>query len=153
MSVYTSADEIVAELKARLAQITKANGFETDIGVTTFEGRVQVNDEDVPCSSIIEGDDTLITSPGRSALWKLDQNYVLVGYAQCDADNPGTTARAIIRDLKRAVFRSNGKADATFGGKVLEVNYRGRNIGPRADGVGIVMGLIEIAVVYVESLP
>jgi hypothetical protein len=153
MTVFTNSDAIAADIKARVAQITKANGYETDIGLTIFDGRTAVNDEDVPCTSIIEGADTVKSTPGRSAAWKIEQLYVLVGYAPCDPDAPNAAARAVIRDLKRAIFKTNGKPDATFGGKVLEIEYRGRNIGPRADGVPIVMGIVEIAVVYAESLP
>lgn len=152
MTVYTTSEAVAGEIAARMALITKENGFETDIGKTAFEGRIAVNDDDVPCVSVIEGDDSVISTPGRVALWKLEQNYALVGYSECDPAHPGRTARAIIRDLKRAVFKTNGKADATFGGKVLEVHYKGRNIGPRADGAAIVMAIVEIAVVFIEQV-
>jgi hypothetical protein len=90
-------------------------------------------------------------APGRAALWKIEQRYALVGYAPCDPAAPNATARAIIRDLKRAMFKTNGKAEATFGGKVLHVEYKGRNIAPRVDGVAIVMAVVEIVVSYAES--
>lgn len=150
---FTSAHEVAAEVSARIAQILTANGYETDIGTTVFEGRIAINDEDVPCISVIEGTDTVLSTPGRSALWKIEQRYALVGYAPCDPDAPNTAARAMIRDMKKAIFKTNDKPDATFGGKVLEIHYKGRNIGPRPDGAAIVMAIVEIAVVFVESLP
>jgi hypothetical protein len=152
MTVYTTATEIAAEIEARVGQIRTANGFATDIGATVFRGRIAVNDEDVPCVSIIEGTDSVLSTPGRAALWKIEQHYALVGYVPCDPANPNDAAHALITDLKRAIFKTNGKADATFGGKVLEIHYKGRNIGPRADGAPIVMGIVEIAVVFAESL-
>lgn len=153
MNVYTNAQEVSDEVAARLAQITIANGYETNIGATIFEGRLDVNDADVPCASMIEGNDTVHTAPGRSALWKVEQRYGLVGYATCDPSRPNAAAHAMLRDLKRAMFKTNGKADATFGGKALHVEYKGRNIAPRADGAPIVMAILEIAVVFAESLP
>lgn len=152
MTVHTSAEEVAGEILARMAAIRIANGYETEIGTTVFDGRIAVNDQDVPCVSVIEGTDNVLSTPGRAALWKVEQTYSLVGYAPCDPASPNVTARAIIRDLKRAIFKSNGKADATFAGKVLEIHYKGRNVGPRADGVAIVMSIVEIAVVYAESL-
>lgn len=152
MNVYTNATQIAAEIEARIAQIRVANGYETDIGATVYRGKIAVNDDDVPCCSIIEGLDTVEGTPGRSSQWKISQAYALVGYAQCDPAHPNDTAHAVIRDLKRAIFKTDGKADATFGRKVLQVEYSGRNIGPRADGMSIVMGIVEISVQYVESL-
>lgn len=152
MTVHTNAEEVSQEIRTRIATISVANGFESDIGVSVFDGRIAVNDSDVPCASVVEGTDDVLSTPGRAALWKVEQHYTLVGYSPCDPAHPNAKARAIIRDLKRAIFKTNGKADATFGGKVLEIHYKGRNVGPRADGVGIVMGVISISVIYAESL-
>lgn len=151
-NVYTNASQIAADIEARVKAITKANGYETDIGTTVFRGKIAVNDEDVPCTSIIEGLDTVQDTPGRITRWSIDQAYALVGYEHCDPAAPNDTAHAIIRDLKRAMFITNGQPDATLGGKVRKVSYKGRNIAPRADGQSIVMGIVEFGVEYVESL-
>lgn len=152
-TILNSAEAIAQEIERRVALITTANGFETDIGATIFQGRVAVNDDEPPCVSIIEGNDTVHGTPGRSAVWKIEQVYALVGYVLCDPAQPNTAAHRVIRDLKRAIFKTNGKPDATFGGKVLELHYKGRHIAPRADGVAVVMAIVEIAVVFAESLP
>lgn len=152
-TIYKDAEAVAGEIEGRVAQIAVANGFETDIGTRIFHGRVAVNDDEPPCTSIIEGDDTIQGTPGRSAVWKVEQVYALVAYAPCDPAHPNQAAHKIIRDLKRAIFKTNGKPDATFGGKVLEVHYKGRHIAPRADGVAVVMAIVEIAVVFAESLP
>lgn len=150
--VFTDPNDVSAEIKARIEAIPSSAGHLTDVGASVYEGRVHVDDDLVPCTSIIEGTDRVDSQPGRAALWKIAQKYVLVGYDKCDPANPNVKAREIIKDLKRAIFSTNGKPDARLGGKVLEVNYLGRNIGPRADGAAIVMAYIEIEVVYAEHL-
>lgn len=147
--VYTTATEVANEIKARLATISVAGGFNTDIGGTVFQGKVAITDPDVPCVSVIEGQDEAEHNTGRSSLVLVEQQYALVGYAKCDPADPNATAHKIIRDIKRVIFRAK---DASFGGKVRSVQYLGRGIGPRADGAPIVMAVVEIAVVYVEDL-
>jgi hypothetical protein len=149
----TNATQIAAELKRRIDLIrTDADvPYLTNIGAKVFRGKVRIDDDLVPCTSIIEGEDHVQSTPGRSALWKIGQRYALVGYAQCDPDNPNDTAHQIIRDFKRAVFWTNGKPTTDLGGLALEVHYKGRQIGPRADGAAIVMAIVEIEVVYIES--
>ena len=78
---------------------------------------------------------------------------------QCDPDNPNDMAHQIISDIKKAVFSNTDatRVDTTmgtvsFGGRVKSVHYRGRDIGPRTDGVPIVFAVVHIDVVYVEQL-
>lgn len=146
--IFTKASEIAVELSARLATIKVADGFHTDIGLRVYRGRRKIDDEMIPCAVLFEGADDVSNPPGHPIEVKVDQGYVLGGYAKCDPDNPNDTAHLIIKDLKRAVF---GGA-ATLGGKVRVVQYNGRDIGPRADGVAIVFAVIEIEVEYAETL-
>ena len=44
------------------------------------------------------------------------------------------------------------KGTVSFGGRVKSVEYRGRDIGPRTDGVPIVFAVVHIDVTYVENL-
>lgn len=146
---FTSASSVAAEVSSRMSAISKANGAATDIGLRVFRGRHQINDDVVPCVSIFEADDDVQDEQGKhSAGVKLAQRYVLVAYDHCDADAPNDQAHLILADLKRAIF----KGDRTFGGKVLEVSYRGRAIGPRSDGVAVVSARIDIDVTYYEDL-
>ena len=50
----------------------------------------------------------------------------------------------MIRDMKRATF-FDGR---TLGGKVYEVRYLGKDIGPRPDGVALVQARIAISVSF-----
>lgn len=144
---YTKAADIAADLSARLGRISVANGFNTDIGARTYRGRRHVDQEHVPCSALVEGDDDVDENQGIQNI-KVAQEYVLGGYAKCDPDNPNDTAHLIIRDLKRAVF-SDGMR---LGDRVRTIVYLGRGIGPRADGADVVFAVIYIRVEYAEDL-
>ena len=152
MTVYTTATEVANEIYARLQQITMANGYETDMGLQVFQGRVKVADEQVApsCVSVIEGIDSVQqqAARGRMPIVKVEQRYGLVGYSVCDQSQPNVAAHKMLRDMKRALWHDG----STFGDRVLSVNYLSRDIGPRADGVGIVMALLEIGVEYAEQL-
>jgi len=153
LSVYTDPTEIAEEIKARVAQITTGNGYTTNVGATVRDGKIKIDDQDVPCTSVVEGADIVQSGVSqRMATAHIKQQYALVSYLQCDPDAPNTAARQAIRDLKRAIFRTDGKPDPTWGNKVRAVRYMGRNIGPRADGAAIVMAIVEIEVDYAEDL-
>lgn len=151
MTQLQHAEAIGAEISARLAAILVANGCETDIGQTVFRGKRKVNDDEIGtgCSVLIEGDDTITDRPGRKPVVLTAQRYVLGAYVPCNSDHPNDAAHKVLRDLKRAVF---ARENATFDGKVVAVQYMGRDIGPRADGVSVVFAMIEIDVHYVEEL-
>lgn len=149
MSLLKRAEDVAQELQLRTQRITKAQGAETDIGGNIFRGRRKIDDSQVPCLVLVEGLDSPMPGPSkRNPGVKTRQSYVLVGYDKCDPDHPNDKAHAMIRDMKRAVFHDG----ATLGEQVIGVEYQGRDIGPRGDGVAIVSATIEIIVEYEESL-
>jgi len=146
---HQKAEDIAKLIEARMQQITLAGGYETDIGTRVLRGARKVDDSWVPCSVLIEGNDDPVQGESlKSPVAKIKQSYVLGGYTQCDPQNPNDAAHKIIRDLKRAMFADG----ATLGGKVAKIEYKGRDIGPRTDGVAIVFAIIEVVVTYVENL-
>lgn len=155
---HTRARDIALHLTDLLSGITKANGCETDIGTRVFRGKRKIDDTQVPCAVIIEGEDKPGNTQG-SAAQQITQSYVLGGYAECDPDNPNDVAHQILADIKHAVFSVTNPTRAeqisgttTLGGKVKSVTYTGRDIGPRTDGVPIVFAVVHIDVVFVEHL-
>jgi hypothetical protein len=148
MTIFTKASEVAANIATRIAAINVLGGYETDIGARVFRGRRNVDESAVPCAVIIEGTDTPTDRPGKLPTVSITQRYVIAAYLTCDPNNPNDAAHAAIRDIKKAIF--NGDGD--FGGKVLRVSYRGRDIGPRADGVPVVFVTVDIDVDYVEDL-
>lgn len=151
MTVYVKSSEVAAEIVARLSTITVANGYETDIGLSIKRGRRKLPIEsEVPCSVLIEGNDNVDDASGRiqTALVKVTQPYLIDGFDVCDPDNPNDKAHAMIRDIKRVLFKDG----RTFGGKVVEVTYQGKDIGPRADGAAFVQARVAIEVSFAEDL-
>ena len=149
-SLHT-AEDIGTELSTRLAACTVALGAESDLGTRVSPGRRRIDDTMIPCAVVIEGDDV----PDRGNVktsYKLDQRYVLYAYVPCDPDNPNDAAHAAIRDLKRAVFNTDGAADPKLGGLVRDCVYLGRDFGPRADGASFVLAAVEVGVEYVENV-
>lgn len=148
MTTLKTAIEIATELSQRMALVTKAGGYLTDAGTRVLRGRRRIDDGQVPCIVIAEGLDQVTQHPSRMAMAEIDQTYILIAYDECHPDHPNDKAHSLLKDLKRAVFADG----ATLGGKVRRVEYKGRDIGPRSDGVGIVCASIEIEVRFIEDL-
>lgn len=151
--VFKKAADIAGHLSGLLAEIQVANGYNTDIGLAVYRGRRKIDDEMVPCSVLIEGDDKPGDNVGREEV-KITQSYVLGGYVTCDPDQPNDAAHLVLKDIKKALFRKrtlpNGSLN--FDGRVRKVEYKGRDIGPRADGKPIVFAVVFIDVEFAETL-
>lgn len=153
MVTLHSAEAVGLEISTRLARCTVALGAETDLGIKVFRGRRTVDDDMVPCAAVIEGqDDVEEHENSRTTEARIKQDYVMLAYVACDPQNPNDAAHKALRDMKRAVFATQGVADRTLGGKVKRVRYRGRDIGPRADGAAMVVAALEVSVEFVEDL-
>lgn len=140
------ASEISDLLAARLAQISIANGYQTDIGARVMLGRRRLDESHVPCAILVEGDDTLKSEQRDRVL--LEVVYMLEGHSACDPDNPNVTAHKIVADLKKSIW----SGDATFGSRVKNLRYLGRQIQPREDGQATVAAGIEISLEFTEQL-
>lgn len=158
MKALTKAGDIAQHLCGLIAGITTANGSETDIGMTVYQGRRNFEDRNIkeegPCAVLLEGEDRPGGQAGRDALL-IRQDYIVGGYVLCDPDNPNIAAHAVIRDIKRALFT---KQDSRLGGQVAltgcanTIEYKGRDIGARTDGHPIVFAVVHITVEYAETL-
>lgn len=145
------AEEIANEIRARLATCTIAQGAETNLGAVVFGGYRRIDRDQIPCCVLIEGDDQPDDNTVAASISN-DQAYAALAYIPCDTTDPNTAAHRAIRDMKRALFRTAGKWDRSFGGKVKRVTYGGRDIGPRADGDAYVLAIVEFTVKFVEDL-
>lgn len=148
MTILSRAEDVAKALSDRIQTISVANGFETDIGLRVFRGRRSVDEDHIPCAVIIEGADKATGRPGRVPTAEITQPYTVVAYVPCDEDHPNDAAHAAIRDIKRAIF----SGAPSWSTSVKTVDYRGRDIGPRADTALIVFASVDIEVVYVEDL-
>jgi hypothetical protein len=148
---FHRAEDVGLEMKARIEQITVALGAETDIGLTVRMGQRHVDDTMIPYTAIIEEADEPAREY-RNTEYQVTQPFTFFAYLACDAANPNTAGHKAIRDLKRALFLTNGKADRTLGGKVRTLRYAGREFGPRKDGAAFLVVAVQVEVTYVEDV-
>lgn len=146
MPTLNKGSEIAELLTERLQRITVANGYNTDIGLRVFRGRKKIEDEDAPCVTIIEGDERNEDSRQEDVV--LEQEYAFHAYMPCQADNPNDAAHLAIKDIKKEMFRDG----ETMGRRLKKISYLTRAIGPRPDGVAIVLAVVMISVRYTENL-
>lgn len=157
MTTFTQASQIAEFLTERMQDITIENGYLTDIGRNQHRGRLRADNDEVPYSVLLEGEDAPGGNAGRDSLM-IEQDYLLGGYTACDPLNPNDAAHKILKDLKRCVFdvpAEDGRMLGglyTLGGRVKKVNYLNRKIGPRADGNAVVFAMIFISVEFAETL-
>jgi hypothetical protein len=147
-------DELVTRLTAiRVGAVEPAGTalYNTDIGARVYRGRRAVDHTQVPCVSIVEADD-VVTRQGTVTQYNVGQKFALMAYVACDPDHPNQAAHAVLRDMKRAVFRTAGKPDKYLGSRVNEIKYLGRQIAPREDGQRFLVAILEIEVGYVEDV-
>ena len=144
--------DIAHEIVARLATITIANGYITDIGTHVFAGKLKLAESELPGAVLVE-DDTRVEdykASSQSVQSKTVQRYLLIGHDVCDPDAPNDKAYDILSDLKRAVF----SGDRTFNQTVrpTDLVYAGRRIAVREDGSAVISAAIQIDVKFVEDL-
>lgn len=61
---------------------------------------------------------------------------------------PTTQPTWCSKTIKRALFKDG----ARMGGRVANITYAGRDIGPRSDGVAIVFAVVHFNVTFAETL-
>lgn len=152
MTTIRTQEDLAAEVVRRVALCTIDQGAETDLGRKVYEGRRKVSDDMIPCTCVLDGDDAATVSGPYSTTYEVEQRFLLLSYVPCDPQNPNAAARKAIRDQKRAIFTTSGRADPTWGRSVRAVTYKGKDIGPRADGASFVLAITEFTVQFVEDV-
>lgn len=142
-----TADTIAAEIERRLALIATTASYITNVGTRVLPGRLKLDPTEIPCVVVVEGDDR-VREQTRNGLAHLTQAYTVEGHAECDPDRPNDTGRAIVADLKRAIFGEPFAID----GRVLPVLYRGRTLLQREPGTKITAASIRFEVEFAEDL-
>lgn len=149
--IINTLEGAVAEIIARLGTRTVALGAETDLGTAVHLGYRHIDEDQIPCSMVIEVEDEIeMLSQGVHA--NVKQHYEIYAYVPCDPADPHAAAHKAIRDMKRAIFLTDGRMDRTLGRKVARATYLGRAIAPRADGASFVVAAIQVSLQFVEDL-
>lgn len=147
----STANDIALAVSARLDNITIANGYQTDVGQNVFRGRRRLDPSHLPCVVLIEREDQPAGQSGqREPQVKVKQRFTMEGHADCDPDNPNDVGHKIVADMKKAIW----SAPFMYGAdkKLITVNYEGRSIAPREEGLAVVSAAVEISVEFVETL-
>lgn len=155
--IFKKSSDIAEYLTEVLGTIKVANGYHTDIGATVYRGRLKHDEDRVPYCVLIEGEDRPQENDGGRLDVTLEQDFVLGAYVLCNVDNPNDAAHLAIKDIKKAVFSSDLARRPIAGarganGRVKSLSYRGKDIGPRADGKNIVFAVVHITVTFAENL-
>ena len=156
-TIFKKSSDIAEYLTEVLGTIKVANGYNTDIGATVYRGRLKHDEDRVPYCVLIEGEDRPQENDGGRLDVTLEQDFVLGAYVFCNVDNPNDAAHDAIKDIKKAVFSSALARRPIAGarganGRVAKLSYRGKDIGPRADGKNIVFTVVHITVTFAENL-
>lgn len=145
----SKASTLAERLSDRIAQITIANGYLTNIGAKVFRGKGKLDENDLPCTVLVEGEERIDDS--SEIQYKARARFTFEGHDACDPDHPNDKAHMIIADLKRAIF----DGDRTFGGMIrprIGLRYAGRRIATRDDGARIIAASIDIDCEVAEDL-
>lgn len=149
--------QIIAALKARAAEITTANGFQTDAGLSVHYGyRRPATGDAMPRIGLVSGE---LQPPDP-----INQGQVIVRIAwpvwfigidrvELGEDDVLDKAEAILSDLKRAIFLP----DRTLNGVLLpnssvgNIEYGGETVVDREDGGHYVQCALCALVTWVEG--
>lgn len=149
----TRRQQIIAALEARLAQITTANGFQTNAGQHVFLGK---DPEDlfgdeltrVPCCALNEGEAVVEQKIGTH--YRVSLPIVVCGITNAQPDAPSTAGNALLADLTTALWpeaAERGVDNDDIGGLAISWQYTGDEIFPRGPGrtftVAMVTGILE----------
>lgn len=153
---FKKASDIAEYLTELLGTIRVSNGYLTDLGTRVYRGKLKHDEDKVPYCVLIEGADRPGTTSGVQDV-SITQQYEIGAYVTCDPDNPNDAAHQAIKDIKKCVFssdlaRSERAGARGFNGRVKDLEYVGKGIGPRADGAAIVFAVVDIRVTFAENL-
>lgn len=151
----SKADTIAAAVAARLAGITKANGYATDLGLYVSRGSLAVDADKLPACTLIEQEDQVESQriiDRKSGADPIDCHilmpFTIEATSLCDPDKPNIAGHALVADIKRAIFGG----DLTWGGLASHTKYLGRTLGPRPEGANLVTATVQIRIGCNEDL-
>lgn len=116
----TIRETIIKDFLARLAVITTANGYNTNIGARVLRVRKNVNPEELPCCVVWPGAETGVASYGENAC---TMPIRIEGLAEFGSVNPSVLSEQILGDLKKCIFQPGNTLSRTMSGWVRSPDY------------------------------
>lgn len=144
------AYRVLLALKARLQQITVANGFRTDAGLNVFLGNTALHGNEIPGITILENEDPFeVEEHGNKTLE--GGEYICQAIAAASPANPFETGHKLLADMKQAMFLADRQETERLDGLESVLRYRGRKVFQREPGEKHTYANLIIAVEHIES--
>jgi len=136
----TALQTALTELEARLATISVAGGFNTNLGTSILPAGTYLTEDDAPCLALYEArpDDegVMRVAAGMQNACGLDfeAHYMVQAYVKRgEAQTPLAAAESAAQDILRALTGANRGALA--GAKSHRIEGRGRGLTPKGGNV------------------
>lgn len=141
----TALQTAFAELEARLATISVAGGFNTNLGAAVMEAGTYLTEDDAPCVALYEGrpDDEglmrMAAIPGNACGLDFQVDYVVQAFVKrAEPQTALAAAEAAAQDILRALLGGNiGALTAATGHKIT-----GRARGLAKKGADVIAVLV-----------
>ena len=140
----TTDQLLAAELLARLATITQANGYATNAGLHVFDGATGVPDNLGAFLVLAESEEGVASQKsqvGKPDDVKVSLPFTVEGRTPCDPLHPNAAGRLLCADIRRALFGAGSTLSAPIN---ATLRYAGRSIDRREPGsteVGVTVRL------------
>ncbi|SEM75186.1 hypothetical protein SAMN04489760_14216 [Syntrophus gentianae] len=116
----TIRETIIKDFMARLAVITTANGYNTDIGTTVLRAQKTVGPEDLPCCVVWPQQENSVPSYGEN---DCTMPIRIEGLAEFWSSNPSAISEQILGDLKKCIFQPANTSSRTPSGWTRSPDY------------------------------
>jgi hypothetical protein len=148
--------QIVDAIALRLAAITQDNGYATNAGARVHKGREHIGDDEfsaaAPDALTVLWDSEQKTSElvGCPTVNLAGDFAVVAWLMPTDTSASAAAIDAIVRDIKRALFRAD--ADPTLKNITSGFEYVGAYMVPRLDGLRSARVALELHVTWRDAL-
>ena len=150
MTAVSSLLEVTQGLKARAQRILIASGYNTDAGLSVFNGRRDFSRADVyPLVSILPGPDNGERVEIAGGLYLMSADIDVVGVIDNPTDDLATNPTALRQDLKRALLL--GGDDLAC--KVNDITFTGSDEPSAAEDETDAQVIVSLRVTWHEYLP
>jgi len=148
-----SNDKLVMQnIETALANITIANGYNTDMGTNVVWGKISNTSDQMPCVFLIDGDaankdnDEVPNVKGRARTLniKVRKRIIIEAHVACDPNRPNAAGHDALNDIKALMM----DGDRSFDGISMSTLWISDTFGRREDGVAVIPVLSQFDITY-----
>lgn len=150
------SERVMAWVEGRLALITKASGFETDIGLHVSRARRTFDPSELPAVTVFETAEapTGGSATDDNASMSIRHGFSVIAHVIADQDDTGRLLGGARADIKRALLSSDDAGVSGVHdqhGEIGPIFYLGSDAEPRQDGADLESVNVRFAVPYKEG--